>query len=89
MTINLNKPEIAVLIQKRLDSGVFENIDDVIYRALESQDAEEAWLLVHQREVSDKIDQAIAEFDHGEGIPASEVRQRLQEMRAPRPTGSQ
>ena len=89
MTINLNKPEIAVLIQKRLDSGVFGNTEDVIYRALESQDAEEAWLLVHQREVSDKIDQAIAEFDRGEGIPASEVRQRLQEMRASRPTGSQ
>ena len=79
MTINLNKPEIAVLIQKRLDSGLFENIDDVIYRALESPDAEEAWLLVHQREVSDKIDPAIAEFDRGEGTPASEVRQRLHE----------
>ena len=88
MTIELT-PEVEALIQKRLASGIFENIGDVIYRALESQDAEEAWLLLHRREVGDKIDRAIAEFDRGDGIPASEVRQRLQEMKASRPAGSQ
>ena len=88
MTIELT-PEGEALIQKRLASGIFENIGDVVYRALESQDAEEAWLLLHRREVSHKIDRAIAEFDRGEGIPASEVRQRLREMKASRPAGSQ
>jgi len=56
-------------------------MDDVIYRALESQDAEEARLLLHQREVGDKLDRALAEFDRGGGIPASKVRQRLREMK--------
>ena len=88
MTIELT-PEVEALIQKRLASGIFESIGDVIYRALESQDEEEAWLLLHRREVSDKIDRAIAEFDRGEGIPTSEVRQRLHEMKASHPAGSQ
>lgn len=88
MTITLDKPEIEALIQKRLASGAFENVDDVIYRALESQDAEEAWLLLHQREVSDKLDRAMAEFDQGGGVPASRVRQRLQEMKASSPSKS-
>ena len=88
MTIELT-PEVEALIRRRLASGVFQNACDVIYRALESQDAEEAWLLVHRREVSDKIDRAIAEFDRGGGIPANEVRQRLQDMKASRPPESQ
>lgn len=32
MTIELT-PEVEALIQKRLASGAFENIDEVIYRA--------------------------------------------------------
>ena len=87
-TITLS-PEMEALIQKRLESGAFRNIDEVLFRALESQDAEEAWLLLHQREVSGKLDRAMAEFDRGEGVPASEVRQRLQEMKAFRPANSQ
>ncbi len=61
-------------------------MDDVIYRALGSQDAEEVWLLLHQREVGDKLDRALAEFDRGGGITASKVRQRLQEMKASLPS---
>ncbi len=89
MTITLNKPEIEALIQKRLASGAFESVDDVIYRALESQDAEESWLLLHQREVSDKLERAMAEFEQGGGVPASQVRQRLQELKAALPTESE
>jgi hypothetical protein len=88
MTITVNKPEIEALIQKRLASGSFENIDDVIYRALESQDAEESWLLLHQREVGDKLDRAMEEFERGGGIPASKIRQRLQEMKESLPSES-
>ena len=53
MTITL-KPEVEALIQKRLESGVFQNAEDVLLQALESQDAEEAWLSLHKREVGEK-----------------------------------
>jgi Arc/MetJ-type ribon-helix-helix transcriptional regulator len=80
MTITL-KPELEALIQKRLESGTFQDVEDVLWQALESQDAEEAWLELHDREVGQKLDRAIEEFDRGGGIPGSQVRQRLQEMK--------
>ena len=76
------KPQMEALIQKRLESGIFQDIDEVIYRALESQDAEEAWLQLRQGEVSETLDRAMAEFDRGEGIPASEVPGRLRDLKA-------
>ena len=79
MNVDL-EPEDDQLIQKRLRSGSFESAQEVIHRALQAQDAEEAWLELHEKEVREKIDLAIAEFDQGGGIPGSEVRPRLQEL---------
>jgi antitoxin ParD1/3/4 len=84
MNVDL-KPEDEQLIQKRLRSGSFEDVQEVIHRALQAQDAEEAWLELHQKEVRDKIERAIAEFDHGGGIPASDVRPRLRELKSTQP----
>ena len=79
MTIEL-KPEDEQLIQRRLQSGGFTTVQEVIHHALQVQEAEEAWLELHKREVGEKIEQAIAEFDQGGGILSSEVGPRLQEM---------
>ncbi len=81
MTIQL-EPEDEQLIQKRLQSGGFSDVQEVIHHAQQVQDAEEAWLELRKREIGEKIEQAIAEFDQGGGIPASQVRQRLREMKA-------
>ena len=81
MTINL-EPEDELFIQKRLRSGSFADVQEVIHRALQAQDAEEAWLELHKKEVAEKIERAIAEFDRGGGIPGSEVRQRLQDLKS-------
>ena len=81
MTITL-APELEALIQKRLESGVFQDVEDVLWQALESQDAEAAWLLLHQREVSEKIDRAIAQADRGEGMTPEESRAWLEEQKA-------
>ena len=70
------EPEDEQLIQKRLRSGGFDDVQQVIHRALQAQDAEEAWLELHKTEVREKIERAIAEFEQGGGIPAGEVRQR-------------
>ena len=83
MTIEL-KPEDEQLIQRRLQSGGFTTVQEVIHHALQVQDAEEAWLELHKQEVGEKIEKAIAEFDRGGGIPRSGVRSRLQEMKSAR-----
>ena len=82
MTITLKKPEVAALIQKRLETGAFENAEDVLWQALESQDAESAWLLLHQREVGEKIDRAMAEADRGECWTPEQSRAWLEEKKA-------
>jgi putative addiction module CopG family antidote len=64
MTVDL-KPEDEQLIQKRLEHGGFSSAQEVIHRALQAQDAEEAWLDLHKRKIAERIDQAITEFDQG------------------------
>ena len=81
MTIEL-KPEDEYLIQRRLRSGGFATVEEVIHHALRAQDAEEAWLELHRREIGENIERSIAEFDQGGGIPGSAVRRRLQEMKS-------
>jgi len=81
MTIEL-KPELEALIQKRLESGAFQDVEDVLLQALESQDAEEAWLELHRREIGEKIDKAIAQIDRGEGMTPEQSRARLEEKKA-------
>jgi Arc/MetJ-type ribon-helix-helix transcriptional regulator len=83
MTIQLT-PEDEKLIQERLHSGVFHRVQDVIHHALQVQEAEESWLALHKRGVAEKIERATQEFARGGGIPGSQVRQRLQEMKASR-----
>jgi hypothetical protein len=36
MTIEIRQPELEALIQQRMDSGVFRNIEDVLMQALKS-----------------------------------------------------
>ena len=36
-------PDLEALINKRLSSGGYTSVEDVLRRALEAQDAEESW----------------------------------------------
>lgn len=36
-------PDLETLINKRLSSGGYTNVEEVLRRALEAQDAEESW----------------------------------------------
>jgi Arc/MetJ-type ribon-helix-helix transcriptional regulator len=42
MQVNL-PPDLETLVNKRLSSGGYENVEDVFRRALEAQAAEESW----------------------------------------------
>lgn len=81
MTIRLTA-EDEQLVQACLQSGAFQSVEEVIHRALETQAAEESWLALHRREVGEKLERAMEEFDRGGGIPSSQVRQRLRELKS-------
>jgi len=76
------KPEDEVLVQRRLQSGAFASAEELIHYALESLDAEEAWLQENKADIHDKIEQGIAELDRGEGLSSQDARARLQEQKA-------
>lgn len=76
------KPEDEQLIQKRLQSGVFHTIDEVIHDALTSQDAEEDWLQENREAINAKIARGLTQLDSGEGISGDLAGARLQERKA-------
>jgi putative addiction module CopG family antidote len=81
MTIKL-QPEDEQIIQKRLQSGAFSSVEEVIHRALESLNAQEGWLQANKEVVAEKISRGIAQLDRGEGMPGDVARKRLQEKKA-------
>jgi len=81
MTITLN-PGDERIIQKRLQSGAFSTVEEIIHRALESLDAEEDWLQANREAIAGKISRGIAQLDRGEGVPGHVARERLREKKA-------
>jgi antitoxin ParD1/3/4 len=76
------KPEDEQLIQKRLQSGAFRTIDEVIHDALTSQDADEDWLQENRETINAKISRGLAQLNSGEGIPGDLARARLQAQKS-------
>ena len=76
------KPEDEQLIQKRLQSGAFDSIDQVIHDALISQDAEESWLHENRDAINAKIARGLDQLNSGQSVSGDIARARLQERKA-------
>jgi Arc/MetJ-type ribon-helix-helix transcriptional regulator len=81
MTIQLTA-EDEKLIQKRLQSGAFGSVEEVIHDALASQDAEENWLSENRGEINQKIERGLAQLDRDEGVSGEVARAQLQQRKA-------
>ena len=79
-------PDLEALVQKRLASGSFANVEEVFRRALEAQDAEEGWSDEERRALDEKIDRALQQFASGRVYGPEEARQKLAAMRESRLT---
>jgi len=71
MTITL-RPEHEKAIAQVIQSGAYENPDEVIGRALEVLRTKDAWLYGHKDEIADKIERAFGQFERGEFLPSAE-----------------
>lgn len=78
MTITL-KPEHEKAIAEAIQSGAFQNPDEVIARALEILRGEEEWLHGQTAEMAEKIERAFSQFEHGESLSAEESRSDMGE----------
>jgi hypothetical protein len=74
MTIEIKEPMLEALIRKRLESGGFQNVEEVLLRALQSQDAEEDWLQENKEAMDESIAGGLRQLDRGEGIPGDVAR---------------
>ena len=81
MTITL-RPEHEKLIAEAMQTGAYQNPDDVVGRALEVLHSEDEWLHDHKREIEEKIERAFEQFERGEFLSAEESRADMEKRRA-------
>jgi Arc/MetJ-type ribon-helix-helix transcriptional regulator len=81
MTIQL-KPELEQLIQKDIEGGGYQSVEQFVERAVEMLHEEEALLAGDRQLVHEKIERAFAQFERGEGLSPEESRARLREQKA-------
>ena len=71
-------------IQREIDLGHYREPAEVINRALDLLEAQEAWSEEEQAELDAHLAESMAQIERGEGIPGDQVRARLAELRAAR-----
>jgi antitoxin ParD1/3/4 len=81
MTINL-KPELQQLIQKDIERGAYQSVEEFVERAVQMLHDEEELLWENKDAIHREIGRGLAELDRGEGIPGDVSRARLQEKKA-------
>ena len=80
MQLNL-PPDLETLINKRLSSGGYASVEEVLRRALEAQDAEESWTDEERRALSAHIEEGYLQAERGELIEGPQVRREIQAMK--------
>lgn len=81
MTITI-RPEHEQLIAQAIESGAYQNPDDVIGRALEVLRSEDEWLAENKLAVAEKIDLAFGQFDRGEFFSPEQSRADMDKRKA-------
>lgn len=74
-------PDLENLINKRLSSGSYQSVEDVLRRALEAQDAEESWTDEERRALSAHIEEGYLQAERGELIEGEQVRREIQVLK--------
>ena len=80
MTVELT-PSIEALIQRRLQSGAFSSVEDVIERALEILSAEEEWLVDNRELVAAQIQEGWDEAQRGDLTDEETVRVEMRQFK--------
>jgi Arc/MetJ-type ribon-helix-helix transcriptional regulator len=74
-------PDLETLINKRLSSGGYESVEDVLRRALEAQDAEESWTDEERRALSSHIEEGYLQAERGELVDGDQARREIEVMK--------
>jgi len=80
MHLNL-PPDLETLINKRLSSGGYASVEEVLRRALEAQDAEESWTEEERRALSAHVEEGFLQAQRGELIDVDRARREIQTLK--------
>ena len=75
------RPEDEQLVQKRLESGAFSSVEEVIHTALQTLEDDELDLIANKDAINAEIEAGLAELDRGEGSTEQEVRAWMAEQK--------
>jgi Arc/MetJ-type ribon-helix-helix transcriptional regulator len=81
MTIHL-KPELEKLIQRDIQRGSYQSVEEFVERAVQMLHDEEDLLWENKDIIHDEIGRGLTQLDRGEGIPDEISRARIQEKKA-------
>jgi Arc/MetJ-type ribon-helix-helix transcriptional regulator len=73
--------DLESLIKKRLSSGGYTSVEEVLRRALEAQDAEENWTDEERRVLSAHIEEGYVQAERGELIEGEQARREIQALK--------
>ncbi len=74
-------PDIEKLIKRRLSSGGYASVEEVLRRALEAQDAEENWTDDERRALLAHIEEGYLQAERGELIDGAQAASEIQTMK--------
>ena len=73
-------PDLERLIERRLSTGRYTSVEDVLVQALEAQDAEESWTDEERRALTAHIEEGYLQAERGELIDGAQARREIQAM---------
>ena len=82
MTIEITKPELEALIQRRLESGAFQSVEELIEDALSYRNEDEVWVAENRDEIEAQLAEGVAQLDRGEGLTSDAFQAQLRERKA-------
>lgn len=80
MTIQL-RPDLEQLIQKDIERGGYQSVEQFVERAIQLLHDEEHLLQENKEAIHEAIGDGLAQLDRGEGIAGEVSRARLQEKK--------
>jgi Arc/MetJ-type ribon-helix-helix transcriptional regulator len=81
MTITL-RPEQEKAVAQAIESGAYQNPDEVIARALEVLRAEDDWISGQKDAIAEKIERAFGQFERGDFLSSDESRADMAKRKA-------
>jgi len=82
MNIEIRDSALQARIQKQLEQTESGSVEELLAHLLETQEEQDRWLLENREPIDAKIRRGMAQLDRGEGIPESQLDERLRALKA-------